>query len=105
MGANRFEIFFDVLLPGSLVSIVIGLKLAIGYSWRAIVGAEMLVALTDIKGIGYYIIGGKVANQTAQIMVGIFLIALGGLLLDAILMKPLERYTIKRWGMIKKVMK
>jgi len=102
MGANKFEIFFDVLLPGSLVSIIAGLRLAIGYSWRAIVGAEMLVALTDVKGIGYYIIGGKVANQTAQILVGIFLIALCGLLLDAVLMKPLEYFTLRRWGMVEK---
>jgi len=102
MGASKFEIFFDVLLPGSLVSIIAGLRLAIGYSWRAIVGAEMLVALTDVKGIGYYIVGGKVANQTAQILVGIFLIALCGLLLDAVLMKPLEHLTIRKWGLIEK---
>lgn len=102
MGANKIEIFFDVLLPGALVSIVAGIRLAIGYSWRAIVGAELLIPLTDLKGIGYYIGAGKVANQTAQIMIGVFLIALGGLLLDAALMKPLEQLTIKRWGMIQK---
>ncbi|MHA1212960.1 MAG: ABC transporter permease, partial [Candidatus Heimdallarchaeota archaeon] len=43
MGANRFEIFMDVFLPGSLVSLISGLRLAIGYSWRAVVGAEILV--------------------------------------------------------------
>lgn len=103
MGASKFEIFFDVLLPGSLVSIISGLRLAVGYSWRAIIGAEMLVALTAVKGIGYYILGGKIANQTTQILVGIFLIAFCGFLLDAIIMKPLEYYTINRWGLISKV--
>lgn len=102
MGANKFEVFFDVLLPGSLVSIIAGIRLAIGYSWRAIIGAELLVALTDVRGIGYYIAGGKAASQVTQILVGVFLISLGGLLLDAVLMKPLEHITIKRWGMIQK---
>ncbi len=102
MGASNLEIFFDVLLPGSLVSVITGLRLAIGYSWRAIVGAEMLVALTDNIGIGYYIVGGQIANQIPQVIIGIFLIALGGLLLDATLMRPLELVTIRRWGMIEK---
>ncbi len=102
MGASNLEIFFDVLLPGSLVSVITGLRLAIGYSWRAIVGAEMLVALTDNIGIGYYIVGGQIANQIPQVIIGVFLIALGGLLLDTALMRPLELVTIRRWGMIEK---
>jgi len=60
MGANKFEIFIDVLLPGSLISLIIGLRLAIGYSWRAVVGAEILVSLTE--GIGGYLMGGRSAN-------------------------------------------
>ena len=102
MGATKIEIFFDVMLPGALVSIVTGIRLAIGYSWRAIVGAELIIPLTDLEGIGYYISAGRVASQTAQIMVGVFLIAFCGLLLDAILMKPLEHFTIKKWGLVTK---
>jgi NitT/TauT family transport system permease protein len=100
MGATKIEIFFDVLLPGSLVSIVAGLRLAIGYSWRAIVGAEILVSLTDASGLGIYIVGGQTSNLAVQVLVGIFMIAFGGLLLDAILMQPLEKITISRWGLI-----
>jgi NitT/TauT family transport system permease protein len=102
MGASKIEIFFDVLLPGSLVSIISGLRLAIGYSWRAVVGAEILINLTEGEGIGYYIIGARSANLPIQIIVGVFLIALGGLLLDSVLMKPLEHFTLRRWGIIEK---
>ncbi|MBD3189623.1 MAG: ABC transporter permease subunit [Candidatus Heimdallarchaeota archaeon] len=103
MGANKIEIFFDVLLPGSLVSIIAGLRLAVAYSWRAVVGAEILVTLTQGEGIGFYIMGARSSNLPVQIIVGILLIAVGGLLLDAFMMKPLEQLTLKRWGMIEKI--
>ena len=100
MGASGLDIFFDVYLPGSLVSLITGLRLGIGYSWRAIVGAEILTSFE--YGIGTYIYGGRFSADIAQVLVGIILIAICGLLLDAILMKPLEILTIKKWGMIEK---
>lgn len=102
MGANNIEIFFDVLLRGSLVSIISGLRLAIGYSWRAVVGAEILVTLTEGTGIGFYIMGGRSANMPVQIIVGVLLIAIMGLLLELLFMTPLETLTLKRWGMVEK---
>ena len=45
VGAGKYKLFESVLLPGSLVSLIPGLRLAIGYSWRALVGAEMLAAM------------------------------------------------------------
>ena len=102
MGANNFEIFFDVLLPGSLVSLITGLRLGIGYSWRAIIGAELLVSLLNPTGIGYFILGAQYTFNVPYIIVAIVLIALGGLLLDAVLMKPLEILTIRKWGLIEK---
>jgi len=101
MGASKFEIFYDVLLPGALLSIIAGLRLGIGYAWRAIVGAELIVALLEPIGIGYFMSGGLKSVNSTQIIVAVFLIALGGLLLDAVLMKPLEHFTIKKWGAIK----
>ncbi|MHA1365088.1 MAG: hypothetical protein ACTSP5_01580, partial [Candidatus Heimdallarchaeota archaeon] len=75
--------------------------LGIGYAWRAIVGAELIVALLEPIGIGYFMSGGLKSVNSTQIIVAVFLIALGGLLLDAVLMKPLEHFTIKKWGAIK----
>lgn len=99
MGADRATVFFEVLLPGSLVSIITGLRLAIGYSWRALVGAEMLAAVSF--GIGQMIYAAKAFYDAEAMFAGLVIIALGGLLLDRLIMDPIERKTVEKWGMVK----
>ncbi|MFQ6051241.1 MAG: ABC transporter permease [Candidatus Hydrothermarchaeota archaeon] len=98
MGADKMTIFFKVLLPGSLVYIIAGSRLAIGYSWRALVGAEMLAATE--WGVGYLIYASKILYAVEVMFVGLAIIALGGFLMDQLIMGPLEKKTIEKWGMI-----
>lgn len=100
MGADKATVFFEVLLPGSLVSIITGLRLAIGYSWRALVGAEMLAAGIS-AGVGQMIYAARAFNDVEAMFAGLVIIAIGGLLLDRLLMGPLERRTVEKWGMVK----
>lgn len=100
MGANKVTVFFDVLLPGSMVSMVAGLRLAIGYSWRALVGAEMLAAGVS-WGIGHMIYAARAFTDVLTMFVGLVIIAIGGFLMDHLIMGPLERKTIEKWGMVK----
>lgn len=100
MGANRVTLFFDILIPGSMVSIITGLRLAIGYSWRALVGAEMLAAGIS-WGIGNMIYTARAFNDIQTMFVGLVVIAVGGFLMDRIIMDPLEKRTIEKWGMSK----
>ena len=100
MGADKVTVFFDVLLPGSMVSMVAGLRLAIGYSWRALVGAEMLAAGIE-WGIGDMIYKARFVNDVQTMFVGLLIIAIGGLLMDRLIMSPLEKWTIEKWGMVK----
>lgn len=101
MGADKTTIFFDVLLPGSLISVITGLRLAIGYSWRALVGAEMIAQAWISQGVGYLIFGAMFGRHPEVIFAGLIIIALGGFLLDRLIMSPLERKTIEKWGMVK----
>ena len=100
MGADNVTVFFDVLLPGSMVSMIAGLRLAIGYSWRALVGAEMLAAGVS-WGVGHMIYAARAFNDVQTMFAGLVIIAIGGLLMDRLIMDPLERRTIERWGMVK----
>lgn len=50
LGANRWQIFRHVVLPGSLPSIFTGLTLGIGISWVSVVAAEMIAGQ---YGLGY----------------------------------------------------
>jgi len=100
MGASKLKIFSHVLLPGAMVSIVPGLRLAIGYSWRALVGAEMLAAM--IKwGIGKMIYEARFWNDVVTMFLGLAVIGIMGMLLDRFIMGYIEKATIERWGMIK----
>ena len=101
MGAGNTAVFFDVLLPGSLISIITGLRLAIGYSWRALVGAELIAQAWISEGAGYLIFGAMFGGHPEVIFAGLVIIALGGFLLDRLIMDPLERKTIEKWGMVK----
>lgn len=100
MGANNVIVFFDVLLPGSMVSMIAGLRLAIGYSWRALVGAEMLAAGIS-WGVGHMVYAARAFNDVQTMFVGLVIIAIGGFLMDHVIMDPLERKTIEKWGMVK----
>lgn len=60
MGANKFQIFFKLILPNSLKDIVTTLKVNVGLSW---IGAIMGEYLVSKAGLGYLLIyGGQVFN-------------------------------------------
>ncbi len=99
MGSGKKSLFFHVYLPGSLVSLLPGLRLAIGYSWRALVGAEMLAALVK-WGVGKMIYSARFFNDVELMFLGLIIIGLAGLILDHVVMGTLEKWTIEKWGMI-----
>lgn len=101
MGAQRFRLFTSVLLPGSLVSVITGLRLGIGYSWRALVGGEMLSALVE-WGIGKMVYQARFWNDVPAMFVGLMVIGISGFLLDRTLLKWVEQRTVERWGMLDK---
>ncbi|QOZ09141.1 ABC transporter permease [Bradyrhizobium sp. CCBAU 51765] len=99
MGASHFKLFFKVLLPGALPSIITGHILAVSNGWRALVGAEMLAG--SGWGLGYLIFDARTFMDTETVYGGIVMIALLGLLIEKGLFRPLQRYTIERWGTVR----
>lgn len=100
MGLSHFDMFTKIYLPGSMVSILTGLRLGISYSWRALVGAEMLAALIE-EGLGRMISDARVWNDLTLMLLGLTMIGLIGMLMDKIIIGFLEQRTVRRWGMIK----
>jgi len=101
MGANSETIFFQIMFPGASVSIITGLRLAVGYSWRALVGAEMLASGIS-GGIGRMIYAARSLNDVNTMFTGLVIIALGGLLIDHLILGSLEKMTIEKWGMVRR---
>jgi len=81
-GFTRRRVFREIVLPSAFPSIVTGMRIGMGYSWRAIIGAEMIASSS---GLGYMILDGQQLSQTDVVLCGIIVIALLGVLGEALL--------------------
>lgn len=98
LGANRWQLSREVLLPGAMPGIITGLRLGAGYGWRALVAAEILAAQS---GLGFFIFDSRNALLTPRIFVGMIIIGLIWMVVDFGYLRPLERATVQRWGMMR----
>ncbi len=99
LGASRWRIVRDVLVPGALPNIAMGVRLGLAYGWRALIAAEMLVGA---NGLGFLIFNAQAFHLTARIMLGMGIIGALWVILDYFLLRPLEEVTIARWGMVQR---
>jgi NitT/TauT family transport system permease protein/taurine transport system permease protein len=96
LGAGRLRLIRDVWIPGALPSILLGVRLGIAYGWRALIAGEMVVGA---GGIGFLLFQARGFHQTDRIMAGMILIGLLWTLIDLGFLRPIERFTVERWGM------
>jgi len=99
LGASRLRMVKDVYLPGALPSIVVGLRLGMGYGWRALIAAEMLVRK---GGLGDLIFGARTFGQIDRIITGMIVIGCLYVIVDRLIVQPIENLTIARWGVLRK---
>ena len=78
-GMDRRKIFRYVVLPAALPSVLVGMRLGLGYSWRALVGAELIAASS---GIGYMILDAEQLSRPDLVIIGILTIGVMGTLID-----------------------
>jgi NitT/TauT family transport system permease protein len=81
LGANRLQIFREVVLPGALPSIITGLSIGMGTSWFCLVTAEMIAGQ---YGIGYYTWESYNLQRYPEIVVGMLLIGVFGMASSAL---------------------
>jgi len=85
-------LYWHVILPGALPSILVGVRFSLGLMWVLLIVAETISAQA---GIGYMTMNAREFLQTDIVLVGILVYALLGKLAD-VLAKGLERYWL-RW--------
>ena len=95
MGASKFQVLLYVVIPSTIPYIFTGAKLAMGSSFMAIVGAEMVAAN---EGIGFMIWNARLYFQTDWIFVGLVVLGLMGFFMDRLFVwsgkKFLKRYNV-----------
>ena len=98
LGARPWAMLTQVLLPGALPNIVTGIRTGMGFAWRGLIAAEMIA--TNV-GLGYMLFLARDFYRTEVIVFGMIVIGLLWLLLDRLILAPLERATIERWGVVR----
>ncbi len=99
LGASRYQVIRDVLLPGAMPSIATGSRLSIGFAWRAVIAGEMLAGR---EGLGWMIFTGQDADRTSEVILGMVIIGMTWIILDHFLLRPIESDTIERWGLVQR---
>lgn len=79
---SQIQMLFKIVWPASLPSVFTGLRLGISSAWNCVVTAEMIAASA---GVGHMIMQGRQYYNVAQVLVGVALIGIVGLILDAVL--------------------
>ncbi len=78
-GFTPREKFLKIIVPAALPSVILGMRLGLGYSWRALIGAELIAASA---GIGYMIIEAEQISRPDIVIVGILMIGIFGYMID-----------------------
>ncbi len=97
LGGARFLI--RVLIPAALPSIIIGLRIAWAFAWRTLIASELVFGVTSRSGgLGWYIFENRTALETDNVFAGLLMVIAIGMIVEGVLFRTLETFTIRRWG-------
>jgi taurine transport system permease protein len=99
LGASKARILWEVVLPGALPNIVTGLRNGLGYGWRALIAAEIIVGTS---GIGFLMFDARRAGSVVEILLGMIILGILWYIVDSWILAPIERATGQRWGLVTK---
>ena len=91
-GFSKKEYFFDIVLPGSLPSVLVGIRIALGSMWMMLIAAE---SVTGDSGLGYMAAHAREFLQMDKIFLVLFIYAFFGKMSDVIA-TALEKHFL-RW--------
>jgi len=87
LGATRWQVVTDVVVPSALPETFTGVRLAVGMAYSSVVAAELF---NGIPGVGGLVKDASNYNNTPVVLVGIFAIGISGLVIDGLL-RAIER--------------
>ncbi len=100
LGGERMTVLRQDVFPGALPHIMLGIRTGVGFAWRSLVAAELIGATL---GLGQLIYSGMAFFRSDIVIGGCIMLGLLGLLTDRLILGPIERRTVERWGMLKEV--
>jgi sulfonate transport system permease protein len=90
-GLKHFELFWQIILPSALSSILVGVRFSLGIMWLTLIVSE---TIASDSGIGYMAMNAREFLQTDVVVFSILLYALLGKLAD-VLARLLEQWLLQ----------
>jgi taurine transport system permease protein len=97
LGASTARVVWEVVLPGALPNIMTGLRNGLGFGWRALIAAEIIVGTS---GIGFLMFDARRAGSVVEILLGMVVLGVLWYVVDSWVLAPIERATGERWGLV-----
>ncbi|MGE5660197.1 MAG: aliphatic sulfonate ABC transporter permease SsuC [Actinomycetota bacterium] len=88
-GLNSVSLLWQIILPGALPSILVGVRFSLGIMWITLIVAETIAANS---GIGYMAMNAREFMQTDVVVLSILMYALLGKLADVVARKLEEKW-------------
>lgn len=85
---TKQEIIRHIRIPAALEAITVGMQLSLGYSWRALIGAELIAASA---GIGYLILDAEEMSRPDIVLVGMLAIGIIGSIIDYVFLEIIKK--------------
>lgn len=99
IGLKGFSLLLGVYLPAAMSYIISGLKVAWARAWRGLISAEMIFGIASCPGIGLYINQMRTNLKNAEMYATLIVIIIIGVVVQYGILEPIERNTVKKWGM------
>lgn len=95
LGASTLHTVRAVYLPGATPGIVVGIRLAFSYGWRAVVAGELIIGS---GGLGEMLSRARSTNQIDEIIAVMIVISILFLVIDRLFLFPWEQVVASRWS-------
>ncbi|HXR55526.1 MAG TPA: ABC transporter permease [Casimicrobiaceae bacterium] len=98
-GGRGIGLLSNLILPGAMVQILLGIRTSVAYGWRALVASEMIAGS---NGLGYMTMEAVQWQRTEKIILGMIVIGLLWVIMDRAVFTVIERRTVGRWGLLQR---
>jgi NitT/TauT family transport system permease protein len=100
IGLSPWRMFSGILIFAIMPEFLAGVRVGWGRAWRALISAEMVFGMIgSLGGLGFYIYTNRAYANLTNVMAGVVVICLIGILMESVVFKQIEKRTVRKWGM------
>jgi NitT/TauT family transport system permease protein len=98
LGASGWRLYRYVLFPASLPAFAGSLRQGFSFSWRSLLGAELILTAVQHQGLGFLLSTGRDFGDVAQVVAVMIVMVTAGILVDRWFFMRLQQKINARFG-------